>query len=197
MTSMVDSHPYCSGLSQVADCQQKSLTPLTYLVSIGQLLFLAFLYGWLFLTKISLDWLLTLTTQPSTSKLSDNPDCQSGVSRAKIRTQSMKLNWNFQQGVFKPENHLWGVYGYFVEQNSQQLDLISYTYMYCTTFNSNNPHLHRRGKTGGFQICFFHCSRHVHNNKEMAHLKSQKLQKKKTILNEAITSINHVCNKIL
>ena len=27
-----------------------------------------------FLNKISLDWLLTLNTQPSTSKLSDNPD---------------------------------------------------------------------------------------------------------------------------
>ena len=75
MTSMVDSHPYCSGLSQVADCQQKSLTPLTYLVSIGGLLCLAFLFRWVFLTKISLNWLLTLTTQPSPSKLSDNPDC--------------------------------------------------------------------------------------------------------------------------
>ena len=42
-----------------------------YFVSIGQLLCLAFL--WCFLNKISLDWLLTLTTQPSTSKLSDNP----------------------------------------------------------------------------------------------------------------------------
>ena len=76
MTSMVDSRPYCSGLSEVAGCQQKSLTPLTYLVTtLGQLLCLAFLYGWLFLTKISLDWPLTLTTQPSTSKLSDNHDC--------------------------------------------------------------------------------------------------------------------------
>ena len=47
----------------------------TYLVSIGQLLCLAFLYEWRFLKfyKISLDWPLTLTTQPSTSKLSDNP----------------------------------------------------------------------------------------------------------------------------
>ena len=43
-----------------------------YLVSIGRLLCLAFLYGWRFLIKISLDWPLTLTTQPSTSKLSDN-----------------------------------------------------------------------------------------------------------------------------
>ena len=34
-----------------------------YLVSIGRLLCLAFLYGWHFLHKISLDWLLTLTTQ--------------------------------------------------------------------------------------------------------------------------------------
>ena len=44
-----------------------------FLVSIGQLLCLAFLYGWHFLNKISLDWPLTLTTQPPTSKLSDNP----------------------------------------------------------------------------------------------------------------------------
>ena len=45
-----------------------------YLVSIGRLLCLAFLYGWRFLIKTSLDWpLYTLTTQPSTSKLSDNP----------------------------------------------------------------------------------------------------------------------------
>ena len=45
----------------------------TYSVSIGRLLCLAFLYGWRFLNKMSLEWLLTLTTQPSTSKLSDNP----------------------------------------------------------------------------------------------------------------------------
>ena len=44
-----------------------------FLVSIGQLLCLAFLYGWRFLNKISLDWLLTWTTQPSASKLCDNP----------------------------------------------------------------------------------------------------------------------------
>ena len=41
-----------------------------YLVGIGQLLCLAFLYRWCFLNKLSLDWPLT---QPSTSKLSDNP----------------------------------------------------------------------------------------------------------------------------
>ena len=40
-----------------------------YLVCISQLLCLAFLYGWRFLNKISLEWLLSLTTQPSTSKL--------------------------------------------------------------------------------------------------------------------------------
>ena len=45
-----------------------------YLVSIGRLLFLAFLYGWHVLNKISLDWPRTLTTQLSTSKLSDNPE---------------------------------------------------------------------------------------------------------------------------
>ena len=48
-----------------------------HLASIGQLLCLAFLYGWrFFLNNISLDWLLTLTTQPSTSKLSDHPELQ-------------------------------------------------------------------------------------------------------------------------
>ena len=45
-----------------------------YLVSIDWLLCLAVLYIWLFLNKISLDWPLTLTTQSSTIKLSDNPD---------------------------------------------------------------------------------------------------------------------------
>ena len=55
----------------------KSSRPLpkiaTYLLSIGRLLCLAFLCGWHFLDKASLEWLLTLTTQPTTSKLSDNP----------------------------------------------------------------------------------------------------------------------------
>ena len=45
-----------------------------YLVSSGRLLCLAVLYISHFLNKISLDWPLTLTTQPFTSKLSDNPD---------------------------------------------------------------------------------------------------------------------------
>ena len=45
----------------------------TYLVSISRLLCLALLYEWHFLNKISLDWPLTLTTQPPTSKLSGNP----------------------------------------------------------------------------------------------------------------------------
>ena len=48
-----------------------------YLVSNSWLLYLAFLYGWRFLNKISLDWPLTLTTQLSTSRLSDNPDMHS------------------------------------------------------------------------------------------------------------------------
>ena len=44
-----------------------------FFFSISRLLCLAFLYGWGFLIKISLDWLLTLTTQLSTLKLSENP----------------------------------------------------------------------------------------------------------------------------
>ena len=44
-----------------------------FLVRISWPLCLAFLYGWHFLNKILLEWPLTLTTQLSTSKLSDNP----------------------------------------------------------------------------------------------------------------------------
>lgn len=44
-----------------------------YLVGIGRLPYLAFLYEWRFLNKIFLDWPLSLTTHPSTAKLSDNP----------------------------------------------------------------------------------------------------------------------------
>ena len=44
-----------------------------YLFSIGQLLCLVFLYRSCRWNKICVDWPLTLTTQPSTSKLSDNP----------------------------------------------------------------------------------------------------------------------------
>ena len=48
---------------------------IAYLVRISRLLCSAFLYGWYFLFKISLDWpLKSLTTQPSTSKLSVNPE---------------------------------------------------------------------------------------------------------------------------
>ena len=60
-----------SGLSKVAGCRRKSLP--TWLVSASYSA-RHFPYGWRFLSKISLDWLLTLTTQPSTSKLSDNPE---------------------------------------------------------------------------------------------------------------------------
>jgi len=60
-------------ISRVAKSSRLPVKIAAYLVSIGWLLCLAFLYGWCFLHKISLDWPLTLTTQPSTSKLSDNP----------------------------------------------------------------------------------------------------------------------------
>jgi len=61
-----------SGLSKVAGSWLPvKIAP--YLVSIGRLFCLAFLYRWSFLNKISLDWPLTLTTEPSTSKLSENP----------------------------------------------------------------------------------------------------------------------------
>ena len=61
-----------TGLSKVA-CELSAKIA-AYLVSVSWLLCLAFLYGWYFLNKIFLDWPLTLTTQPSTSKLSDNPE---------------------------------------------------------------------------------------------------------------------------
>ena len=61
-------------------CAEKRILLLTrnmltasYFVSISLLLCLAFLYRWHFLSKISLYWPVTLTNQPSTSKLSDNP----------------------------------------------------------------------------------------------------------------------------
>ena len=53
----------------------------TYLVCIGWLLSLSFLYKWLFFKKISLEWLLTLTTQLPTLKLSDNPDYSNNKTR--------------------------------------------------------------------------------------------------------------------
>ena len=65
VTTPVRSHVPSTGLSKVAK--------ITACLVTGQLFCLAFLYGWRFLTKISLDWLFILTTQPSTSKLSDNP----------------------------------------------------------------------------------------------------------------------------
>ena len=56
-----------TSLSKVAGCRRKSPPILGWLVSAGY-------SAWHFLNKISLDWALTLTTQPSTSKLSDNPE---------------------------------------------------------------------------------------------------------------------------
>ena len=66
-------HPKCglsSGLSKVASCQQKM--PPTWLVWASYSAWQFFTDG-IFLNKIFLDWPLTLKTQPSTSKLSDNP----------------------------------------------------------------------------------------------------------------------------
>ena len=59
---------------RVVRSSQLLLKIAAFLVSIVPLILcLGFLYTWRFLNKISLDWLLTLTTQSSTSKLSDNP----------------------------------------------------------------------------------------------------------------------------
>ena len=58
-----------TGSSKVAGCWRKS--PPTWLVLAGYSAWDFFTDG-IFLNKISLDWPLTLTTQPSTSKISDN-----------------------------------------------------------------------------------------------------------------------------
>ena len=62
---------YClfAGLSKVASCRRKS--PPTWLVSAGYSAWHFFTNG-IFLNTISLDWPLTLKTQPSTSNLSDS-----------------------------------------------------------------------------------------------------------------------------
>ena len=65
------------------------------LVSIGQLLCLAVLYIWCFLNKISLDWPLSLTTQPSTSKLSDNPDGSVVISSLVPGPNGVQMTLNF------------------------------------------------------------------------------------------------------
>ena len=67
------------GLSKVAGCRRKS--PPTWLVSAGYSAW-HFFTGSVFLKKISLDWSLTLTTQPSTSKHSDNPDVKARTFQA-------------------------------------------------------------------------------------------------------------------
>ena len=60
-------------LYRVVKSRRLLLNIAAYLVSIGRLLCLAFLYRWRSLITISLDWPLALTTQPSTSKLSAIP----------------------------------------------------------------------------------------------------------------------------
>ena len=59
-----------AGLSKVASCQGES--PPTWLISASYSAWHFFKDG-IFLNKTSLDWSLSLTTQRSTSKLSDNP----------------------------------------------------------------------------------------------------------------------------
>ena len=61
--------PGQSGLSKVAACLGKS--PPAWLVAAGYSTWHFFTDG--VLNRISLDWPLTLTFQPSTSKFSDNP----------------------------------------------------------------------------------------------------------------------------
>ena len=63
-----------SSIFRVVESSQLVAKIAAYMFSISRLHCLAFLYRWRLLNKISLDWPLTLTTQPSTLKLSDNPD---------------------------------------------------------------------------------------------------------------------------
>ena len=68
-----DSRPGCSKVdSTIQGCQQQQIPP-TWLVLAGYSAWHFSMDG-VFLNKISLDWPLTLTTQPSSSKLSDNTD---------------------------------------------------------------------------------------------------------------------------
>ena len=69
--------------------------------SIGWLLCLAFPYGWHFSNKISLDWPLTLTTEPSTSKLSDNPDINTKASRKLYALRLLKRAGVQEQDMLK------------------------------------------------------------------------------------------------
>ena len=82
ISQATSSLPLHAGLLKIASCRRKS--PPTCMVSIGWLLCLAVLYRWRFLNKISMDWPLTLTTQPSTSKLSNNPG-RGFIHKAKYR----------------------------------------------------------------------------------------------------------------
>ena len=79
-----------------------------YLVSIGWLLCLAFLFGWHFLNKISLDWLLTLTNRPPTSKLSDNPE------NAHVETDWL---------LFKSFSNYWTVFHYITQDSKVRCSL--------------------------------------------------------------------------
>ena len=72
----IRSTPQICVVTRVVKSSQLPVKIAAYLVSIAWLLCLAFLYGWRFLNKTSLDWPLTLTTKPCTVKLSDNPEWQ-------------------------------------------------------------------------------------------------------------------------
>ena len=78
------------GLSKVAGCWRKS--PPTWLVSAGYSAWYFFTDG--FLNKMSLDWPLTLTTQSSTSKLSDNPGASPPPPRSDHGHQRKTLHTN-------------------------------------------------------------------------------------------------------
>ena len=96
-----------------------------YLGSIGWLLCLSFLYGWRFLNKISLDWLLTLTTWPSPSKFSDNPE------NAHVETDWL---------LFKSFSNHWTVFHYITQDSNKGCSLHRLPFGPCRDITSFYTH---------------------------------------------------------
>ena len=94
------------------------------LVSIGWLLCLAFLYGWRFFKKISLAWLLTLTTWPSPSKFSDNPE------NAHVETDWL---------LFKSFSNHWTVFHYITQDSKKGVHCTGFPLDLAETLHHSTP----------------------------------------------------------
>ena len=108
-------------LSKVAGCWWKSLP--TWLVLAGY-------SAWQFLmddilNKISLDWLLTLTTWPSTSELSDNPE------NAHVETDWL---------LFKSFSNHWTVFHYITQDSKKGCSLHRLPFGSCRDITSFYTH---------------------------------------------------------